>query len=230
MSDPPPAPERARFVSVPGRGEVSALLIEPPDARAALVFGHGAGAGMAHPFMADVARRLAARGVATVRYQFPYMEAGRRAPDRTPVLVETVRAAVSAARRLLSGLPLFAGGKSMGGRMTSLAASESPLEGVSGLVFLGFPLHPARRPADERADHLAGVGVPLLFLQGTRDALADLALLEPVVRRLGARASLVIIEGADHGFHVPKRSGRDDADVREELAARTADWMETISR
>lgn len=225
MSESSPARERVRFVTVPGRGEVSALLIEPPDAWAALAFGHGAGAGMGHPFMADVARRLAARGVATFRYQFPYMEAGRRAPDRAPALMDTVRAAVAATRRLLPGLPPFAGGKSMGGRMTSLAAAESPLEGVSGLAFFGFPLHPARRPSVERADHLDDVGVPLLFLQGTRDALADLELLQPIVGRLGERASLAIVDGADHGFHVPKRSGRDDGDVREELAARTAGWM-----
>ena len=177
---------------------------------------------MRHPFLAGIAAALARRGVATLRYEFPYAAAGARRPDPRPVLVETVAAAAAEAARLAGGLPLFAGGKSMGGRMTSHAAAEGRLAGVRGLVFLGFPLHAAGKPGTERAAHLDGVALPLLFLQGTRDALADLALLGPVCERLGPRAELHVIEGADHGFHVPKRSGRTDAEVLEELAGEVA--------
>ncbi|MCG8467482.1 MAG: dienelactone hydrolase family protein [Gemmatimonadetes bacterium] len=221
--------ERAQFVSLPG-GEVSALLVRPDDAWALLAFAHGAGAGIEHVFMSDMAQRLAERGVATLRYRFPYMEerarsGRRRPPDRPPVLVEAVGAAVAKATRLAEGLPVFAGGKSMGGRMSSTAAAESGLRGVRGLVFFGFPLHPPGKPGTERADHLADVEPPMLFLQGTRDALADLELLTPVCETLGPRATLHVVEGADHSFHVLERSGRTDPEVAIELAERAARWM-----
>jgi uncharacterized protein len=179
---------------------------------------------MRHKFMESVARRLAAQGIATLRYQFPYTEQGGRRPDPEPVLLATVRAAVDAGREEAGGLTLLAGGKSMGGRMTSRAAAAAPLEGVAGLVFLGFPLHPAGQPGTSRADHLARVAVPMLFLQGSRDTLAELGLLQPVVERLGGRATLHVVEHADHMFHVLKRSGRTDEQVLDELAAQTAGW------
>jgi predicted alpha/beta-hydrolase family hydrolase len=204
---------------------VSALLIEPPGAHAACVLGHGAGAGMNHPFMAALAVGLAARGIASLRYQFPYMEAGSRRPDRPPVAHATVRAAVAEAARRLPGLPLYAGGKSFGARMTSQAQAAAALPGVRGLVFVGFPLHPEGKPGTERAAHLDAVQVPMLFLQGTRDDLADLGLLGPVVDGLGARATLVLFDNADHAFHVPARTGRKDAEVLRELLDAAAAWM-----
>src|SRR5690349_10741148 len=186
----------ALVVAVDDATRVSALLDVPAAPRAVLVLGHGAGAGMAHPFMAATAKGLAVRGIACLRYQFPSMEAGSRRPDRPPVAHATVRAAVAEARRRFAELSLFAGGKSFGGRMTSQAQALEPLPGVAGLVFLGFPLHPAGRPGTARADHLPGVRVPMLFLQGTRDDLADLALLRPIVdRQPGAR--LHIVDDAD---------------------------------
>lgn len=190
-----------------------------------LVIGHGAGAGMRHAFMDAVVRRLADRGVATFRYQFPYMEKGRRRPDPRPILLATVRAAVATARARTPDLPLFAGGKSMGGRMTSMAAAQTPLEDVRGIVFLGFPLHPVGRPASERAAHLSMVSVPMLFLNGTRDKLAELELLEPVCDNLGSSARLRVIDAADHSFHVLKRSGRTDDEVLDELADETARFV-----
>jgi hypothetical protein len=205
---------------------VGALLVRPDDARWLLVLGHGAGAGMTHPFLAAAAERLAQRRVATLRYQFPYMQAGRGRPDRRPVLLATVHAAVALGRQAAGRLPLFAGGKSMGGRMTSQAAAEEALGGVRGLVFLGFPLHPAGSPGTERGDHLHEVDLPLLFLQGDRDKLADLDLLRPLVDDLGDRATLHVEPGADHSFHVLKRSGRSDDEVLESLAAAAAAWME----
>lgn len=223
---PGPAAESAeRRLRVPGGVEVSAILTRPARARALYVLAHGAGLGMRHPFMEDIAVRLAARGIGTLRYQFPYAEAGARRPDPEPTLLATVRAAVAAGREAAGALPLFAGGKSMGGRMTSRAAAAEPLPGVSGLVFLGFPLHPAGEPGISRADHLDRVLVPMLFLQGTRDALADLERLRPVIERLGPRATLRVIEGGDHSFHVLKRSGRTDDEVLEELAAATSGWL-----
>ncbi len=207
---------------------VSALLVRPGDPSSLFVFGHGAGAGMRHPFMGAVAERMAGRGVATLRYQFPYMEQGRKAPDRAPALVQTVRAAVGEARRLAPGLPLVAGGKSMGGRMTSTAAGEEPLEGVVGLAFFGFPLHPSGRPSAERGAHLSGVRLPMLFLQGSRDPLADLSLLRPLLRELRPPPSLHVVDGADHGFHVLKRSGRTDVDVLDELCDRVAGWVREV--
>ena len=215
-----------RRLAVPGAGEVSALVVTPARPRAWYVFAHGAGAGMRHRFMEALAQRLAARGVATLRYQFPYAEQGGRRPDPEPLLLATVRAAVAAGREAAGGLPLLAGGKSMGGRMTSRAAAAAPLEGVRGLVFVGFPLHPAGQPGVARAEHLARVTVPMLFLQGTRDTLANLELLSPIVGQLGGRATLRVIEHADHGFHVLKRSGRGDEQVLDELAAAVAEWGE----
>ena len=189
-----------------------------------LVLAHGAGAGMEHAFMDALAAALAAQGAATFRYQFPYSERGSKRPDPAPLLESTVRSAVEAAAGLAGGLPLFAGGKSMGGRMTSQAAAKRPLEGVRGIAFFGFPLHAIGKPGVERAEHLNAVGIPLLFLQGSRDRLAELELLEPVVRKLGGRATLHVVEDADHSFHVPARSGRTDADVLDELARTTAEW------
>ena len=209
-------------------GDVSAILLRPVDARALYVLAHGAGAGMRHRFMESIAQALASRDIATLRYQFPYVEAGARRPDPPAVLEATVRAAVARARELAPDLPLVAGGKSMGGRMTSNAAARRPLEGVRGLVFLGFPLHPAKRPATARADHLAQVQVPMLFLQGTRDDLADLELITGVCRGLAERATLHVAEGADHGFSVLKRSGRTDAEVMDELAATITDWVRRV--
>ncbi len=203
---------------------MSALLQRPPEARLLYVLAHGAGAGMRHPFLASMASALAERGIATFRYQFPYVEAQTRRPDPPGVLEATVRSAVAAAASAAPGLPLVAGGKSLGGRMTSNAQAKQPLPGVRGLVFLGFPLHPPKRPGDARAEHLSAVQVPMLFLQGTRDDLAELQLLEPVCRRLGDRATLHVVEGADHSFRVLKRSGRNDADVLEELVDTVATW------
>src|SRR5437867_7728985 len=214
---------------VEGGGEVSALLLRPAKARRLLVLAHGAGAGMCHPFMENLAGELACVGVATLRYQFPYMEARRRVPDAPAVLTATVVAAVRAAAEAAPGLPLLAGGKSMGGRMTSQAAAQRPLDGVRGLVFFGFPLHPPNQPGTKRADHLAKVTVPMLFLQGTRDELADLKLLRPVCAKLGPRATLHIIETADHSFHVLKSSKRSDAEVLRELGETTALWAESTS-
>ena len=213
-----------KFLATPAKGEVSAQLLRPAGARRLLVLAHGAGAGMRHRFMAATSRQLADVGIATFRYQFPYMEAGGRRPDSRATLLATVRAAVAAASEMAPGLALLAGGKSMGGRMTSLAAAEAPLAGVRGLVFLGFPLHAAGRPASERGDHLAAVQHPMLFLQGERDQLADLELLRPICARLGERATLHVVPTADHGFHVLKRSGRSDEEVLAELARTVAAW------
>lgn len=211
-------------IAVQGNGEVSALLVHPPSAQWLLVLGHGAGAGMAHPFMEKLAAELARVGIATLRYQFPYMEERRRVPDRPDVLTSTVAAAVRLATEAAPGLPLLAGGKSMGGRMTSQAASENMLGPVKGIVFFGFPLHPPNRPGTKRAEHLAKVNVPMLFLQGTRDTLADLTLLRPICEKLGPRATLHVIPEADHSFHVLKKSGKTDAEVMTELAQTTAAW------
>src|SRR5438034_825922 len=205
-------------------GEVSGLLVRPPDARLLYVLAHGAGAGMRHPFLEAVARALAEQKIATLRYQFPYMEQRARRPDPPAVAAATVRAAVAEAARVAPGLPLIAGGKSFGGRMTSTAQAETPLPGVRGLVFLGFPLHPPGRPADKRAEHLERVQIPMLFLQGDRDEFADLKLLGPVIKQLGERATLHLVAGGDHSFHVLKRSGRTDGDVMGELVQAMVDW------
>jgi len=205
-------------------GEVSGLLLRPDGARLLYVLAHGAGAGMRHPFLESISQRLAEQRIATLRYQFPYMEQRARRPDPPAVAAATVRAAVMEAARVAPGLPLLAGGKSFGGRMTSTAQAEAPLAGVRGLVFLGFPLHPPGRPSDTRAEHLAQVRIPMLFLQGDRDEFAAVNSLKPVVRRLGAGATLHLVEGGDHSFHVLKRSGRTDADAMSELADVVTEW------
>lgn len=222
-------PKQLRF-EVEGGGEVSALLNLQDGARWMLVLAHGAGAGMRHPFLESLSAQLTTVGIATLRYQFPYMEARRRVPDRPAVLTAAVAAAMRTASESAPGLPLLAGGKSMGGRMTSQAAAEGLLEGVNGLVFFGFPLHPPNRPGTKRADHLLKVTQPMLFLQGTRDAFADLTLLRPIVAKLGPRATLHLIENADHSFHVPKKSGRNDAEILTELAEVTASWSNKLER
>ena len=209
---------------VENAGEVSSLLLRPGDARWLLLLAHGAGAGMRHPFMESLANELAATKIATFRYQFPYMEYRRGRPDPPPILTATVAAALHTALTAAPGLPILAGGKSMGGRMTSEAAAQSLLPGVCGLVFFGFPLHPPNARATKRADHLAKVTVPMFFLQGTRDTLADLTLLHPILKKLGTHATLHTIESADHGFHVLKRSGKTDTAVLTELAQTTAAW------
>ena len=207
---------------------VSGLLLAPSQAHACYVLAHGAGAGMFHPFMEAVARELAQRGIATLRYQFPYMEQGGKRPDPPKLAHATVRAAVGQAARLMPALPRIAGGKSFGGRMTSQAQAASALPGVRGLVFLGFPLHPGGRPSEERAVHLFHVEVPMLFVQGTRDRLADLGLLEGLMERLGPRASLRLVQGADHSFRVPARA---DAAVNREMTDLVAEWtLALISR
>lgn len=208
---------------------VGALLLRPPAAAALYLFAHGAGAGMRHPFMEAASHALAARRIATLRYEFPYMTAGRRMPDRRGTLVETVPTAARTAAEIAPGLPLFAGGKSMGGRMTSTAAAEQTLAGVQGLVFHGFPLHRPGDESDARADHLADVALPMLFLQGTRDRLAELDRIRRVCERLGPRATLHVVEGADHGFSVLKRSGRTDFDVQEEMADAVAGWIRRLT-
>lgn len=207
-------------------GSVAGLLVRPAGARVLLVLAHGAGSGMEHPFLAAVAGGLAQRGVATLRYRFPYRESGRNwPPDRPPVLHATVRAAVAEARARAPELPLWAGGKSLGGRMTSQAQAEEALGGVRGLVFLGFPLHPKGRPGTDRADHLARVTVPMLFVQGSRDALADLELLRPVAGELGDDATLHVVDGADHGFGVREKDGRSAEEVLDEVTETVAGWL-----
>lgn len=210
-------------------GHVSALLSHPRDARACFIVAHGAGAGMTHPFMEAIASGLAERAVATLRYQFPYMEKGSKRPDSPAVAHATVRAAVAEAAGLCPDLPLIAGGKSFGARMTSQAQATAPLPGVRGLAFLGFPLHPAGKPSIDRAAHLSDVKIPMLFLQGTRDTLAELKLLEPVVKNLGKRATLHVVDGGDHSFHVLARSGRKDADAMHEICDATAVWIDKIA-
>lgn len=209
-------------------GDVQAILMRPKNAESVLTLAHGAGAGMNHPFMTALAYKLADAAVATLRFQFPYMEQRRRVPDRPPVLTAAVQAAMQAASKVAPDLPLFAGGKSLGGRMTSLAAVEGRLSNVRGLVFFGFPLHPPNRPGTKRAEHLRDVKLPMLFLQGTRDALADLQLLRPICAELRTRATLRVMEGADHSFHVLKSSGKTDEGVLEELANNASAWIKKL--
>ncbi len=222
------ATKTIRFMVNEKAGNVTGLLQAPPGAKALLVLAHGAGAGMRHPFMKKVADKLALRRIATLRYQFPYMEKGGKRPDHETLLTATVRAAVAAADSRMRGVPLFAGGKSMGGRMTSIAAAGAPIEGVRGLIFFGFPLHAAGRPGAERGKHLDEIKVPMLFLQGSRDALADLDLLEPLCKGLGKKTELFIVEGGDHSFHMLKSSGRSDDEVLDEVAGKTDGWMEAL--
>jgi hypothetical protein len=217
---------RALSITLDATTRLSALLTLPRQPHAAYVLAHGAGAGMAHPFLASVAEGLAQRGVATLRFNFPSMERGLRRVDPPAVAQAAVRAAVLEARRALPGVPLFSGGKSFGGRMSSQAEAAAPLDSIRGLAFLGFPLHPAGKPSAERSEHLSHVAVPMLFLQGSRDALAQLELLRPVVKRLGSRATLAVFEEADHSFHVPRKTGRTDAEVLAEVLDTLAAWME----
>jgi predicted alpha/beta-hydrolase family hydrolase len=219
--------EQAITLEVDATHRVSGLLIAPPRAFACYVLAHGAGAGMTHPAMRSVAVELAERGIGTLRYQFPYMEQKSKRPDPPALCHATVRAAVAKAGTLK--LPLIAGGRSFGGRMTSQAQAKSALPGVRGLAFLGFPLHPAGKPSDERAEHLVDVTIPMLFLQGTRDALAELSLLRPLIERLGKRATLTLFEDADHSFHVPAKTGRKDAEVRAEMLDALAAWTKALA-
>jgi predicted alpha/beta-hydrolase family hydrolase len=225
MSSPEP---KSLTITLAEGQHVSGLLQAPAKAHACYVLAHGAGAGMAHPFLGAMAAGLAERGIATLRYQFLYMEQKSRRPDVPKVAHAAVRAAVLEAARQLPEVPLFAGGKSFGGRMTSQAQAAEPLPGVRGLVFLGFPLHPPDKPSIERAKHLSEVAIPMLFLQGANDEFAQLPLLEPVCRDLGDRATLKLFAHADHSFHVPVKSGRKDAEVRVELLDTMAEWMGRI--
>ena len=220
-----PEVKELKFTAHEEKGEVSALYLRPRGAQALLVLGHGAGTSMRHPFMEELAQALAAAGVATFRYNYPYSEKGRGGMDGEKVRLSTVRAAVAAAARQARGLPLFAGGHSMSGRMTSMAAAGEPLAGLRGILFFAFPLHPAGKPGTGRAAHLEKVTVPMLFLSGPRDALAELTLLEPAVGKLGKRATLHLVDTADHGFRVRKRSRSSTEPVMEELARVAASWM-----
>jgi len=215
-------------IPLPAGGPISGLLLQPEQTHACFVFAHGAGAGMDHPFMADLASAFGERGIATLRFQFPFMEQGSKRPDPPALAQAAVRAAVAEAASRLPGAALFAGGKSFGGRMTSQAQAQQPLPQVRGLIFVGFPLHPAGKPATDRAAHLAQVQLPMLFLQGTRDTLADLDLMKQTAAGLGTRATLHVVDGADHSFHVLARSGRSDPEVVEELAAHTARWISEL--
>jgi predicted alpha/beta-hydrolase family hydrolase len=215
-------------IEVEGRGPVSALLLSPDGAQVFYVLGHGAGAGMRHPFMETMAGLLAQRNIATYRYQFPYMEAGRRSPDGPRILELTVRAAIDSAIGLAGGLPIVAGGKSMGGRITSHVAAHDSSPELQGLVFLGYPLHAPKKPATKRAAHLSRIRVPMLFVQGTRDHLADLDLLRPIVAGLGDRATMHVVAGGDHSFRVLKRSGRTQEEVMNEIADSIRGWASRI--
>jgi predicted alpha/beta-hydrolase family hydrolase len=229
MSEPDMSATDAFKIDVAGSGPISALATVPSKPKACFVFAHGAGAGMTHAFMETVASGLGARGIATLRYNFPYMEKRSKRPDAPALAHATVRAAVAAAGKRWPKLPLIAGGKSFGGRMTSQAQALVPLENVRGLAFFGFPLHPAGKPSIERAKHLSDVKIPMLFLQGDNDKLAEWALLEPMVRGLGAGAVLHRVRHADHAFHVPVRSGRKDADVMKEILNEFSEWVELLS-
>lgn len=222
--------EEIKFSAGEKVGQVSGLFILPKGAQALLVLAHGAGAGMRHRFMEETARKLANNAIATFRYQFAYMEKGTKRPDSEAVLTTTVRAAVAAAKKHGEGLPLFAGGKSMGGRMTSLAAAKEPLEGVRGLIYFGFPLHAAGRPSADRGQHLFDVKLPMLFLQGSRDALADLKLLKPLCARLGEKVELFVIDGGDHSFHLLKSSGRSDDQAVAEAVTKASSWISRLTR
>lgn len=220
-----PGVKELQFIINAKAGVVTGLLQKPDNSKAMLVLAHGAGAGMWHKFMNDTAAGLAERGVATFRYNFPYMEKRIKRPDSETVLLDTVRAAVAAAQKLSDGLPLFAGGKSMGGRMTSLAAAGEPLANVRGLVYFGFPLHAMGKPGAERGAHLASIDVPMLFLQGSRDGLADLKLLKPLCKQLGKQAELYVVEGGDHSFHMLKSARKSDEQALNDVVQKAAQWM-----
>ena len=226
----PTADSQSVEIVVDDATRVSGILIAPRDSEACFVVAHGAGAGMHHPFMAKLANDLAGRRIATLRYQFPYMEKHSKRPDTPAVCHAAVRAAVAAAAALVPSLPLMAGGKSFGGRMTSQAQAVAPLPGVRGLVFLGFPLHPPKQPSGTRGEHLARVQIPMLFLQGARDAFAEPDFLNPLVKRLGSLATLCLLLDADHSFHVPARSGVNDAEINAEMLAALANWVETVAQ
>ena len=217
-----------RFEVSKKAGGVSGLLLFPKEAKSLLILAHGAGAGMRHVFMQNIAEKLADNGIATLRYQFPYMEKGIKRPDSEALLTASVCGAVTAAQEHANGLPLFAGGKSMGGRMTSLAAAQAPLNDVRGLIYLGFPLHAAGKPSADRANHLFDIKLPMLFLQGSRDALADLNLLKPLCARLGKRVELFVIEGGDHSFHLLKSSGRSDDQALDQAALKVVSWISQV--
>jgi uncharacterized protein len=225
MAEKRSAAKEIQFVVSDTAGVVSGLLLKPEHAVSLLVFAHGAGAGMRHRFIEDLSQKLAELGVATMRYQFPYMEKRVKRPDSEGVLIATVQAALTAAEKYSDGMPIFAGGKSMGGRMTSLTLAKAPMDKLHGLIFYGFPLHAPGAPSAERGKHLADVQVPMLFTQGSRDALADLKLLKPLCAQLDGRAELFVVEGGDHSLHMAKRSGRTDNEVLEEVAATTSSWM-----
>lgn len=220
-------PSEHKFLATQEKGEVSALLLHPADAAFLLVLGHGASSNMRTPMLRAIAEALAAAGVATFRYNFPYSE-NKRGRDSKDVCTATIRSAVAAAREASPGLPVLAGGHSFSGRMTSTAASEAPLEGVDGLVFFAFPLHPAGEPSIKRAEHLKEVGVPMLFLSGTRDALAELSLLEPTVKSLGPPATLHLIDTADHSFKILKRTRKSGEDVFAEMARVLREWAAAL--
>ena len=222
--------EEIKFTTGDKVGKVSGLLILPKGAEALLVLAHGAGAGMRHKFMEEAAKKLADHSVGTLRYQFPYMEKETKRPDSEAILTATVRAAVAFAIDRAGGLPLFVGGKSMGGRMTSLAAAKEPLEGVRGLIYFGFPLHAAGKTSADRGQHLFDVKLPMLFLQGSRDALADLKLLKPLCARLGTQVELFVIDGGDHSFHLLKSSGRSDDQALDEAVRKTTSWISRLIR
>ena len=225
MAEKRSAAKEIHFVVSEKAGVVSGLLLKPEHALSLLVFAHSAGAGMRHRFIDDLSQKLADLGVATLRYQFPYMEKRIKRPDSEGVLIVAVQAAVAAAEKYSDGLPIFAGGKSMGGRMTSLAAAKGSLGSVRGLIYFGFPLHAPGTPSAERGEHLVDIRLPMLFVQGSRDALADLKLLKPLCADLDGRAELFVVEGGDHSFHVLKRSGRSDNEVLDEVAAKTSSWI-----
>jgi hypothetical protein len=214
-----------KFTASKSSGEVSGILTLPANPKLLLLFAHGAGAGMKHSFMEKVSGYLADEGIGTLRYNFSYIEKVKKSPDPAPILMETIRSSVKAAKKYAGDIPLIAGGKSMGGRMTSMAASKEPLENVKGIVFFGFPLHAPGRASDERAEHLFNVNIPMLFLQGTRDKLADLKLLKPIIKKLKDKATLHIIDGGDHSFHMLKSSGRNDDNVLRELSKRIGEWV-----
>lgn len=230
MTQMPTAPQALSFPGHPDRADVDALWLRPRGAKAVYVLAHGAGAGMEHAFMVAMAEALASHGVATLRFMFPFMQSeSRRPPDGEKILRATLTAAAAEAVRRARGLPVFAGGKSMGGRMTSRAMADASLPDVQGLVFLGFPLHPAGKPSDERATHLSDVSVPMLFVQGTRDRLATLDLLQPVLDGVSEFATLHIVDGGDHSLAVPKRSGRTTDEVIDSVAGHIATWMTTVT-
>lgn len=219
-----PKTRNIKFTATKSSGEVSGIIILPDKPKLLLLFAHGAGAGMNHPFMEKMSGYLADEGIGTFRYNFPYTEKQKKSPDPAPILMQTIRSAVNAAKRYANKIPLLAGGKSMGGRMTSMAAYKEPLEDVKGIVFFGFPLHAPGRPSNERAEHLFNVNVPMLFLRGTRDKLADLKLLKPIIKKLKEEATLHIIEGGDHSFHLLKSAGRNDEEVHKEIAKKVVEW------